>query len=403
MNKVLADLMESINKKHGMNAIRSAKEIESTATKRISTGSYMLDDAFGGGVPIGRMITIAGNYSTYKSTLCYHTIRNFQRTMKKQVLWEKFSTKDKPVYKWVIAEDGDTPLTAAIIQSEAESYTNEYAELLGIDVENLLVVYPESMEEGLEISLELQKSGVELIVHDSYTAYTPKTVLDKETGDTYQMGIKPTRFQEYHGRYQAVNNYLERRGFLPCTIIAICQLREKIGGYGNPEYISGGRSILHTESIELRMRKGDYISLGTGEAKQNIGQTIKFKVEKNKTYKQYQTGEFDMYFDEGGTTPRGYIDNAKELIVLAMLYGFIERRGAWFYYNGEQLAQGEANSIERIRTEPALFETIKNQVLGMSSIKVESTPEKGDLIPREQLEQEDDLIKPSTFRKKAKK
>lgn len=362
-------LVRDINKKHGMNAIRPATDIVSVSLNRIPSGSISLDEAMGGGFPIGRMIVLAGNFSTYKSTLCYHAIKNAQKMRKKKVLWEKYSTKEKPVHHWIIAEDGDVPLTCAIIQAESESYTNEYAEKVGVDTSKLVLVYPASMEEGLEIALDLQKAGIDLIVHDSYTAYTPAKVLETETDDTYQMGLKQKAFGDYHGRYQSINNKLDREGNLPCTILAVCQLREKIGGMGNPEYVPGGRSVGHTSSIEVRFRKGDYVSIGANESKQNIGQVIKFKVEKNKTYKQYQTGQFDMYFDEGGAVPPSQIDNAKELIVLAIMYGLIEKRGSWFYYKENQIAQGEANSIEVIRNDPTLYEELKKKVMSINAVE----------------------------------
>lgn len=392
--KVLEALMEEINKKHGMNAIRRAVDLEHSSLLRIPSGSISLDIDLGGGIPIGRMTTIAGNYSTFKSTLCYHALRNAQQMRKKRILWEKYSTKDKPVYRWMISEDGDVPLTCAIIQSESESYTNEYAQALGVDIENLLVVYPESMEQGLEIALQLQRAGVEVILQDSYTAYTPGVVLNKETDDSYQLGLKAKIFGDYHGRYQAINNSLDRKGMIPCTLLCINQLREKIGGYGNPEYITGGRSVGHTQSVELRMRKGDYINIGTKDKPHLIGQTIKYKVEKNKTYKQYQTGEFDVYFDEGGPVPPGFIDNAKELIVLAMLYSIIDKSGSWYSYDILK-CQGIQPMIEEIRKNPDIFAKLKAEV-------VLAAQEAEEVISFEEEEEAEEVVEASAFVKKKK-
>jgi hypothetical protein len=146
-----------------------------------------------------------------------------------------------------------------------------------------------------------------------------------------------------------------------------------------PEYEPGGRSIGFTSSINLRLRRGDWITIGTGDNKRIIGQVTKYKTHKNKTYKQQQTGEFDFYFDEGGAVPAGMIDNAKELIILAIVYEVIERRGAWYYYKGQQIAQGEANAIELIRGDEKLFAEIKNTVTKLS-LEADAEVERPDVF-----------------------
>lgn len=368
MRKEITNLLNNINSKFGMNAVRLASDIDGIAISRIPSGSISLDIALGGGIPVGRLIQIAGAYSACKSALAYHIARNAQRKLgKKKVLWDKHTTEKNKVYRWVLCPITDfdaIPLTVALIQSETHSYSNDWAESIGLDIDNLIFVQPDSMEEALEIAIQLQKSGeVDLIIHDSYAAYIPAKALDTSAEETYQMGLKQKAFGDYHGRMQAVNNKLEREGKLPTTVVAINQLREKIGAYGNPEYVPGGRSVGYTISVEVRLRKGDAIKIGTGENSRIIGQTIKFKIEKNKTHKPYLTGEFDFYFDDGGTVPAGHIDNAKELIVEAICYGIIEKAGSWMKYNGGNIAQGADKTVETVRNNPELFEEIKDKVM----------------------------------------
>lgn len=220
-------IINSINKKYGMNAIRKADDLEECLF-RVPTGSISLDIALGGGIAGGRMTLVTGMLSSFKSSLVYHILANAQKMNKKQVLWDKYSTDKSKVYKEVLCPISDpdgVPLSVAIIQSEAHSYTNEWAEQNGIDTSNLFICYPESMEEGLNIAIQLQKQGVDIILHDSYAAYKPEKILDVESDETYQMGIKPKLFDDYHGRYQALNNKADREGRLPCTIIAINQFR----------------------------------------------------------------------------------------------------------------------------------------------------------------------------------
>jgi recombination protein RecA len=229
-------IINKINKDFGMNAIRKASDVEEVKS-RISSGSLTLDIDLGGGIPIGRMTQISGGFSACKSALAYHIAANAQKMRKKLVRWDKYCTKDKEIKHWVICDPKDkegVPLVVAIIQSENHSYSNSWATGIGINVDDLIFVAPEGMEEGLEIAGQLQKSGeVDIIIHDSYAAYKPIKVIEKSQEDTVQMGIKNQCFDEYHGKYQAFNNRLEREGKLPTTLIALNQLREKIGAYGD--------------------------------------------------------------------------------------------------------------------------------------------------------------------------
>jgi recombination protein RecA len=387
VRKEIQSLVNKLNKDFGFNAVVSATELEE-AQFRIPTGSISLDIALGGGIPAGRMINIGGRYSSFKSGVSYHIIANAQKMFRDKILWDKYSTKDNKVYKWTVSNSG-IPFTAGLIQSETHSYTNQWAEGIGINVNDLLFARPESMEEALEIGLAMQESGeVELIVYDSYNAMQPKKITDTELGDNPQMGVKAQLFGRYNGSYQGLNNKASREGRLPTTIIALTQIREKIGGYGNPETISGGNSNKHTNSVDIRLRQSDIITIGSGENKIPIGQTIKFKIEKNKTWKPFQTGEFDFYFSEGGPVAPGCIDNVKELIIEAMMYNVIERSGAWFYYGGKQIAQGKEKAIELLRKEKGMFDEIRGKTLKLA-LNYDNDIERPNVFGEEEIEEED--------------
>ena len=153
-----------------------------------------------------------------------------------------------------------------------------------------------------------------------------------------------------------------------------------------PEYEPGGRSIGFTCSISLRLRRGDWIKVGTGVNQRIIGQVVKYKTVKNKTFKAQQTGEVDFYFDEGGTVPAGHFDTAKELIILSIVYGVVEKRGSWFYYNGEQLAQGTDKVIEYIRGNEELFNIVREQTL---KVALASEMEREDVFGTNELTTEE--------------
>lgn len=208
-SKELSKLVESLNKKFGTNAVSLGfPKTENGGMKtieRISTGSFSLDIALGGGLPLGRFIEISGAFSSTKTTQCLHIIANAQKR----------------------------GLVCALI--DVEGTTDEkYVKSVGVDFDNLLYSRPDGMEEALQMLLDMQKSGeVHLAVLDSIAAMSTNKEQDTSMEETVRMGIPQQLLGEYFRKYQANNNRLEREGKKPFTIIGINQVREKIGAYGD--------------------------------------------------------------------------------------------------------------------------------------------------------------------------
>ena len=208
----LQSIQKDMEKKFGKNVLRPAREVVPYTLQRVSTGSVGLDIALNGGYPIGRFIQIRGHFSASKSSLAYHAIKHFQQFFK----------------------DMGLDLYVALIQGEQGSFSPDYAEKIGVDVDRLIVNESASMEEALEIAIRLQRERiVGLVVHDSFASYVPMKEQESGMDESTQMGQKPKLFDEYCRKYQASNNKILREGGMPCTIIGLNQLREKIGAYGD--------------------------------------------------------------------------------------------------------------------------------------------------------------------------
>lgn len=136
------------------------------------------------------------------------------------------------------------------------------------------------------------------------------------------------------------------------------------------EYTPGGRAIEFYISVDIRLRKGDWIVEGKGDNKTIVGQVVKFKTHKNKTFKQQQTGEFEFYFDEAEGHNIGEIDNFKEIVIEGMAWGVIERAGAWFKYKGENIAQGADNTVAYLREHLDTFEAVKKELFDLVAMEV---------------------------------
>lgn len=347
-------------KKFGSNAIIMGADHQKAQYGRISTGSIDLDLKLGGGIPVGRISQISGAKSTSKSTLCDYIVKNAQTTNIEWIWTERKEVKGREqVEEHFRKVEG---MICAYLDVEGTKTTEWTGDTVGVDVDNWLYAQPTGLEEALEMAHQMQKDGVNLIVIDSIDSLEPTKEYNSQMGESVQMGIKPKMMGEYCRKFTATNNLLSREGKLPCTVIMINQLREKIGAYGDIEYTPGGRAIEFYVSLDLRLRKGDWIVEGKGDSKEIVGQVVKFKSNKNKTYKQQQSGEFEFYFQDTNLFRAGEIDNFKEIVVNGMNYGVIERAGSWFKYQGENIAQGADNVVIYLREHPELFNQIKNEL-----------------------------------------
>lgn len=362
-NKKLDKIRLGLLKQFGANAIIKGTDMQKASYGRISTGSVSLDLDIGGGLPIGRMTQIAGNKSTSKSSLCDHIIRNAQNMTVEWTHVERKEEKGREVINEIPKiEEG---LICGYLDVEGTKTPEWTGETIGVDMNNWIYTQPSGLEEAFDMAIEMQKSGVHLIVVDSIDSLEPTKHFEADFADSVQMGIKPKIIGEYCRKFTATNNMLVREGKLPCTVIFINQIREKIGGYGNPEYTPGGKAIEFYISLDLRLRRGDWIKVGKGEDAEIVGQTVKYKTEKNKTYKQQQTGEYDFYFEECEGHEAGTIDTFKEIILQGYFYGVIERAGAWYRYNGENLANGMDNTVSYLKEHEDTYNKIHKDLMAI--------------------------------------
>lgn len=321
--KALQKTMEKINADHGAGSVMTLGEKPSTDTEIISTGSLGLDTALGvGGLPKGRVVEIYGPESSGKTTLAIH----------------------------VMAECQKAGGTAAIIDAE-HAFDRDYAEALGINVDDLIISQPDFGEQALEIADKLISSGsVDVVVIDSVAALVPKGELEGEMGES-KMGL--------HARLmsQALRKLTATISRTNTLVIFINQLREKIGVmFGNPETTTGGNALKFYASIRLDVRRSVTAQNSVNQGELKIGNQTTVKVIKNKVAPPFRTAVFDILYGIG-------IDKFGEIIDVAVDAGIIQKSGSWFSYGeGNRLGQGRESVRKILSDNEGLFEEIKAKV-----------------------------------------
>jgi recombination protein RecA len=305
----------------------------------VSTGSLGLDIALGvGGLPRGRVVEIYGPESSGKTTLTLQ----------------------------VIAEMQKIGGTCAFVDAE-HALDIQYAQKLGVNLQELLISQPDTGEQALEIVDALTRSGaVDLIVIDSVAALTPKAELEGEMGDSLP-GLQARLMS------QALRKLTATIKKANCMVIFINQIRMKIGVmFGSPETTTGGNALKFYASVRLDIRRIGSIKKGD----EVIGNETRVKVVKNKVASPFKMAEFDILYGEG-------ISRLGEVLDLGVAGNIVEKSGAWYAYKGEKIGQGRDNSREFLKENPELAIEIENKVRESLGIRLIQTtaiekPEKAE-------------------------
>ena len=317
--KALQAALAQIEKQFGKGTIMRLGDGEAIEDIQVvSTGSLGLDIALGvGGLPRGRVIEIYGPESSGKTTLTLQVIAEMQK------------------------QAG----TCAFIDAE-HALDVQYAQKLGVNLQELLISQPDTGEQALEIVDALVRSGsVDLIVVDSVAALTPKAELEGEMGDSLP-GLQARLMS------QALRKLTATIKKTNCMVIFINQIRMKIGVmFGSPETTTGGNALKFYASVRLDIRRTGSIKKG----EEVIGSETKVKVVKNKVSPPFKTAEFDILYGEG-------ISREGEIIDMGVNARVLEKSGAWYAYKGEKIGQGKDNAREFLRENPDVAIEVENKV-----------------------------------------
>ena len=320
-NEAIEAITDQINKKYGAGSFMRLGSNKTVNVDVISTGALTLDHALGvGGIPRGRITEIYGHEASGKTTLTLH----------------------------VIAEAQKAGGYAAFIDAE-HALDPTYASALGVDIDNLYISQPNSGEEALEILEKVVSStAFDIVVVDSVAALVSRAELAGDIGDAH-IALQARLMSHALRKLTAIISNTNT------AVVFINQLRQNIAttgyGAGPTETTTGGKALKFYSSVRLDIRRTEWIKKGD----ETIGHKVKIKVVKNKLSAPFKVVNLEIIFGHGISTEGLLID-------LAMEAKIITRSGAWFYYNGEQIAQGKEKVRELLSSDTKMRLELEIQI-----------------------------------------
>jgi len=316
--KALSAALAQIERQFGKGSVMRMGDQKRERIPAISTGSLGLDVALGiGGLPKGRIVEIYGPESSGKTTLTLS----------------------------VIAQAQKQGANCAFVDAE-HALDPDYAEKLGVNVDDLIVSQPDTGEQALEITDMLVRSGaVDVIIVDSVAALVPKAEIEGEMGDAHvglQARLMSQALRKITGSVKNAN----------CLVVFINQIRMKIGVmFGNPETTTGGNALKFYSSVRLDIRRIGAVKQGD----EVVGNETRVKVVKNKVAPPFKQAEFQILYGSG-------INRLGEVLDLGVQLGLIDKSGAWYAYNGDKIGQGKQNACDFLKQNPQVAEELEVEI-----------------------------------------
>jgi len=321
----IKSIVEELTKEYGEGVVTTLEGSRLKNYPTLSTGSFILDQAIGGGYVFGRIIEIYGLEASGKTTLALHAVNECQKIGKK----------------------------VAYIDVE-NSLDVKYAKNLGIETNDLLLIHPDYGEQALDLTVNLIKKGINLIIVDSVAALVPKAELE---GDLERQSIGSQARMMSNG-LKKINSELTNK---EAIIIFINQVRNKVSTSffaGNPETTPGGIALSFFASLRIRLKEKKKIE----KDGQFIGIETQVKVKKNKLSSPYKEPILEIIFLQG-------IKREREIVDIALELNIIQKSGNWYSYGEKKLGNGKENVTDYLTENPNLYEEIEKKVIEKTRIK----------------------------------
>lgn len=295
-----------------------------------------------------------------------------------EIVGEESSGKTALAYKFIAANQAKDPEFLALWLA-AEEYVPDYAASFGVDLERLWVIESNEMEYALNFILKaVDNRAVDAVVIDSIPALVTQTEVNKDMDEA-----SVATGAQLLSRFFRKCAKAQRRSLLdddrPCTLIAINQWRDKIGVmFGDPRTTPGGKAKNYYFFTRVEVKRDDWVQEVKSDLTTRVGQVIKMRVFKNKTYRPQQTAEVAMFFADSPKLgfSKGDFDTAKDIMNVALALDLFEGR---YKFNGERIASNREELEVAIRSDRGLREAI-TEAAHAAMLQQTTTAPSGELL-----------------------
>lgn len=361
MIKTLETIEKELKKECGDTAlIGMADDIKILGPKFIPGGIYALDITTGG-IPKGRSVIYWGDQSSGKSTASLHAAASFQRTCRN--CFSKFKTIRREKSGELIRKDCNCnnpyPMKVAY-QDNEKNYDATWFTKCGVFLDKLLIIKPSYAESAIDSATKVVRSrDCDLLIIDSIVQLGDLEELAKSAEES-TMGKAPRIIGRATRQFGSAQNILGTvLGEADTSIILINQMRNKIGGFGNPETMTGGFALGHYAAQIIQFRKKAVIKSKSGVV---IGHDISFTTVKNHLGAPYRKGECSLYSIDTPYYKSGQTNYEVQVVLAATSWGILEKSGSWYSYNNERVGQGKEKVGMYLREHNDLLEEIKEKI-----------------------------------------
>ena len=321
-----------LGKGPGAAVVEMAQGSVSEVKEYIPCGISVIDHHLlgNGGLPVGRLTELFGDYGTGKSSLCFAFMAGCQRA------------------------------GGLVGLAETENALQvERAVTFGVDPDGIVLTHPDNLEDVLSNAEAFMKSlpegvGPNLWVLDSIAACATKAELEAGAGGNLRVGEFARRMS--HGIKQLCMLAARTRTALLLTN----QTRQKIGvAFGNPTTTPGGESVKFYSSTRLQLMGGSAVKVDEVP----VGKDITLMCVKNKLVAPMRKAKARFLYESGWHEPWTTLTYAKGQGVIGPkaqgMKGYQEALAAlkWPQPAGvEEVAEDEVEALSEDQAREALFD-----------------------------------------------
>lgn len=320
--------VQAINKRFGKNTMLLASSVAALNKRMwIPTGMPAIDACFGGGLPVSSIISFMGNESSGKTLLALKLVAATQRYCRHthRVLydWDEITcTRTKTKKKWLKESE---PMKVVWIDVE-NAFDNQWAKKFGVDIDNLFIIKPAYAEQAIDVVTSLIDCGkVDLIVIDSVSSLAGSVEIEKSAEDSQYATLAKLMSKGLKVWTSRMN---EQSFSSPhtCSLLMINQIRLKMGGYGNPETMPGGKALPFYSAIIAKVKKGKFVEAENGLT---IGHRLEVVAVKNKLAPPNRSVALEINTVGSEGIIAGSSNYCAQIITLGLQWGLIRKAGSW--------------------------------------------------------------------------